>query len=544
MTEKKKKSRIERVQDEEFSSFLDYLVSVRGYSEKTAISYGEDVAAFLIFLSEQGKTKGQVDKDVIRTYLLELNLKKMDKSSIKRTLSSLRHFYRYLYTFKGYVGNPFETVSTPKKDKKLPGFLSYDEICDFLDGNLKRTDFLASRDQAILELLFASGLRCAEIISLDVSDIDCDVRRVKVRGKGNKERIVPFSMTCLEALRSYQTILRERIVADKNENAFFLNARGKRMTERGLEYIVSEAALKSGFPLKIHPHMLRHSFATELLNNGADLRTIQEFLGHSSIRTTSIYTHVSYAELKDTYERCFPKIMNQEKKKAVIFDFNGTMFFDEDKHVVSWREFAMEKYGLEIKDEDFPCHIHGFNNKAILEWMSGKKLSEEEVEILSTEKELMYQKLCEHDRKNLHLVSGLTEFLDLLKKNGIVLGIATASRKPNVDWYIRTFGLLDWFDEKNIIYDDGTLTKGKPDPMIYLRAYERLGVKKEDTIIFEDSISGIESASKSNPHMVIGIRPMEDLHLIEDKEELAFAISDYQDIPEQVMSFLGLKDAK
>lgn len=541
MKEKKRKNRIERIKDEEFSSFLDYLVSVKGYSDKTAISYGEDVASFLLFLAEEGKTKGQVDKDVIRTYLLDLNMKGMDKSSIKRGLSALRHFYKYLYTFRGYKDNPFETVSTPKKDKKLPDFLSYEEVCDFLDGNKKREDFLADRDQAILELLFASGLRCGEIISLRIQDIDYETKRVKVLGKGNKERIVPFTSTCRDALLSYQAILRKRLLADEKEEIFFLSSKGKRLTERGLEYIISEAGVKSGFPLKIHPHMLRHSFATELLNNGADLRTIQEFLGHSSIRTTSIYTHVSYAELKDTYERCFPKIMNNEKKKAVIFDFNGTMFFDEEKHVLSWREFALKKYQKELRDEDFPSHIHGFSNKTILEWMSGKTLSEEEVEVLSTEKELMYQKLCLQDKEHLHLVDGLYEFLDLLKENGVILGIATASRKPNVDWYIKTFDLLRWFEKENIIYDDGTLTRGKPDPMIYLRAYERLGVRNEDTIIFEDSFSGIKSAYESHPHMVIGIRPKEDLHLIEDRKELSYVVSDYRHIDDEILSFLNVK---
>lgn len=540
---KGKKNKIALVQDEEFSSFLEYLTSVKGYSEKTRISYGGDVASFLLFLSREKKSKEQVDKNLIRAYLLEQNLEKKEKSSIKRSLAALRHFYLYLYTFKGYKENPFETVSVPKKEKKLPEFLSYEEVSQLLDGNQKREDFLKDRDQALLELLFASGLRCSEIVQLKKEDIDYTLLRVKVSGKGNKDRIVPFTKICKDALLSYQHGLRERLVKKKEETTFFLNRNGNPLTERGLEYIISQAAIKTGFPLSIHPHMLRHSFATELLNNGADLRTIQELLGHTSIRTTSIYTHVNLTQLKETYERCFPKIMNakKENQKAVIFDFNGTMFFDEEKHVLSWREFAMEKYSRFITDEEFPKYIHGFNNKAILEWLSGNKLTEDEVEKLSTEKELLYQKICMQDKEHLHLVEGLTSFLQLLKENGIKLAIATASRKPNVDWYIKTFHLLDYFEKDNIVYDDGTLSKGKPDPMIYLRAMEKLQVTPEDVVIFEDSLSGIRSAVNSHAKYVIGIRPKGEEEKIENEEGLSFVIHDYLNLPKEVLAFLSIK---
>ncbi len=170
--EKEYTNKIARVTDEEFLSFLDYLIGVKGYSEETKKSYGEDVADFLLFLSHEHKSKQQVDRELIRIYLLNLNLENMDKSSIKRRLSALRHFYRYLYTYKDYKDNPFETISTPKKDKKLPEFLSFEEVTDLLESNQKREDKLASRDQAILELLFSSGLRCSEIISLKVSACD------------------------------------------------------------------------------------------------------------------------------------------------------------------------------------------------------------------------------------------------------------------------------------------------------------------------------------------------------------------------------------
>ncbi len=185
-------NRIAKINDPDFSDFLDYLVSVRGYSEKTMVSYGEDVADFLLFLSSQGKRKESPDRDTIRTYLLQLNLDEKEKSSIQRRISSLRHFYRYLYAFKDGKDNPFEVINIPKKDKKLPEFLTYEEVCQFLDSNKQRTDDLKDRDQAILELLFASGLRCSEIIGLQKEDIDEEKMRVKVTGKGDKQRIVPL----------------------------------------------------------------------------------------------------------------------------------------------------------------------------------------------------------------------------------------------------------------------------------------------------------------------------------------------------------------
>ena len=545
--EKEYTNKIARVTDEEFLSFLDYLIGVKGYSEETKKSYGEDVADFLLFLSHEHKSKQQVDRELIRIYLLNLNLENMDKSSIKRRLSALRHFYRYLYTYKDYKDNPFETISTPKKDKKLPEFLSYEEVTDLLESNQKREDKLASRDQAILELLFSSGLRCSEIISLKVSACDFDHKRVRVLGKGNKERVVPFSNVAKNALLDYCSNLRKRLLGFKSneEDTLFLNNQGQPLTNRGLEYIVSTAGLKAGFPLKIYPHMLRHSFATELLNNGADLRTIQDFLGHESIRTTSIYTHVTYADLKKTYDNCFPMTdtleeLHEEKNCYVIFDFNGTMFFDEDKHVLSWREFAKTHFSREIKDEEFPLHIHGFNNKEILEYLADKEFSQEEVEDLSTKKELIYQRMCEEDKDNLHLVDGLEEFLDELVLHHIPLAIATASRKPNVDWYIKTFHLLKWFEKENIIYDDGSLTKGKPDPMIYNRAIKKLHADKSRTIVFEDSKAGIYSAYQAGVKKVIAIKPVEEAYKEEGMKEISTCISDYKNLPEEVKNFLNL----
>lgn len=542
-------NKIQTIQDPELNGFMNYLTAEKGYSEKTALNYGEDVASFLLFLKQENKNKAQVDKEIIRTYLLNLSMENVSKASVKRHLSALRHFYRYLYGYCGYQKNPFETVSSPKKDKKLPHFLSLEEIYQFFDANAKREDKLKDRDQAILELLFASGLRASELIGLKISDLDMNERTIRVFGKGKKERIVPFSKTAKAAIENYQKKLRYQLVKEERDEGYlFVNAKGEKLTERGLEYIVQTAADKSSFPLKVHPHMLRHSFATELLSSGMDLREIQELLGHASVRTTAIYTHVSYEELKETYEKYFPQSTGKArenlfmKKRAVIFDFNGTMFFDEDKHVKSWRDFAMEKFHVTIKDEDFMTHIHGHNNADILSFLAGHPFSEKQVEKLTEEKELYYQKLCEEDKENLHLVNGLPEFLDELKNNKIPIAIATASRKPNVDWYIKTFHLRKWFSLDNIIYDDGTLSEGKPNPMIYLRAMKKLDVTGEETIVFEDALSGVQSAIRAKAHMVIAVENQRKQDFFLSYPGVDAVIEDFTDLPDSVYDFLGIVD--
>ena len=535
--------------DQDLMDFRQYLEKVLGYSKRTSTSYGFDVASFLNFLSTAKIDKKDVDKDTIRTYLLECNVNGLGRSSVKRALSALRHFYLFLYEQKGYPTNPFETILSPKAQRKLPDFLSHEEINDLLNAMAKRTDDYAKRDQAILELLFASGLRAQEAITLKKEQLDLTERIVHVIGKGDKERIVPFSETAQKALSDYLSLSRPLLLAKrktdkgKDEGYVFLNRNGERLTVRGLEFLVQNAAQKAGFTLRIHPHMLRHTFATELLDNGADLRIIQDLMGHSSINTTSIYTHVTFDDLKKTYENCFPDTLIKEEKrmeKAVVFDFNGTMFFDEDKHVVSWKAYAKEKFGHDLRDEDFIDHVHGHSNYAILKFITGKDYSPEEVLTFAREKELFYQKLCEEDKKNLHLVDGLTEFLSVLKERHIRMAIATASMKPNVDWYIKTFHLLDYFKEENIIYDDGTLTKGKPDPMIYLRTFDKLGARPENTLVFEDALSGATSAKRAGAGMVIEVddkkrKDHPDLNGLVD-----LVIHDFKKIPLEIQRFLCL----
>ena len=226
--------------------------------------------------------------------------------------------------------------------------------------------------------------------------------------------------------------------------------------------------------------------------------------------------------------------------RSVIFDFNGTMFLDEKKHIDSWRDFALDKFGFYIKDEDFSEHIHGHSNADILHFITGKHFTDEEVLAYATEKELYYQKLCESDAENLHLTDGLEEFLDLLVDNGVNIAIATASMKPNVDWYIKTFHLDKWFPLERIIYDDGTLTKGKPDPMIYDRAIACLDATPEECVVFEDAKAGLLSARSANVKYVVAIAPGDKKETVRKYGTADYIIDDFHVLPPEILSFLNL----
>lgn len=313
---KEKQNRISKADDQDLSDFLIFLKQERNFSDKTVLSYGEDVAGFLLYLKEENTAKEMIDKSVIRNYLFQLRKEKLENTTIRRKIAALRLFYSYLQGRDIVTKNPFLTISLPRKSKKLPEFFTHEEINSFLDENAKRTDYFAKRDQAIMELLFASGLRASEIISLKYSMIDFEMKTIRVIGKGRKERITHFNDVAKEALNDYTSTLRILLLGDKKDEGYvFLNKSGEKLTERGLEYIVADCAKKCSFPLHVHPHMFRHSFATELVNNGADLRVVQELLGHESVSTTSIYTDVSIQDLKKTYEKCFPKINTEVKDK-------------------------------------------------------------------------------------------------------------------------------------------------------------------------------------------------------------------------------------
>ena len=289
--------------------FLDHLLVVRNYSPRTVKSYQEDIDKFCEFIYHEGVMIDGVDVICIRNFLTEELNQGISKRSCKRRLSSLKHFYKYMVNV-GYIkDNPFVFVSAPKVETKYPHALYKDQIAELFKRNAERTDELVLRDQAILYLLYYSGIRADELVKLDVQSIAIKDRVVRVLGKGNKERIIPFTADCQKVLKAY--IDRERIVLLRKSKdmtpALFLNAQGERLTTRGLEYILDAIEEKIGLFVGLHPHILRHSFATHLLENGADLRVIQELLGHESINATQVYTHVTEEAMKETYMSAHPR---------------------------------------------------------------------------------------------------------------------------------------------------------------------------------------------------------------------------------------------
>ena len=302
--------------------FLNYLVNERNYSLKTAKSYQEDIDLFCEYIFKEGTLMEDVDVLTIRNFLTEELGRGVSKRSCKRRLCSLRRFYRYMVNV-GYINdNPFILMRAPKTETKYPHALYKEQVQELFKRNSERTDDLKNRDQAILYLLYYSGIRAEELVNLDIQNVSLKERVIRVLGKGNKERIVPFSSECQKVIKKYLDDDRKRLVDryflwQKKQEAngkkpparapLFFNAQGGPLTTRGLEYILDSIQEKTGLFVGLHPHILRHSFATHLLENGADLRVIQELLGHESINATQVYTHVTEEAMKDTYENFFPR---------------------------------------------------------------------------------------------------------------------------------------------------------------------------------------------------------------------------------------------
>lgn len=291
--------------------FLDYLKDERLFSNLTIDAYRSDLIKFYRFLSEEGVEIHEVNNTVIRNFLSNELQSGVSARSCARRVAAIRHHFEYLKQRKYIKRNPFLFVQTLKKEKRLPQVLYIEQIDNLINKNMERTDSLATRDTAILELLYASGLRAQELVNLKMSDLDFHNRLIRIIGKGKKERIIPFSIKALDALEEYLEQSRELLVSKdellKNVNYFFLNARGEKLTTRGLQYILKEIEKKTNVYLGLHPHMLRHSFATHLLEEGADLLVIQELLGHESLNTTQIYTHVSQDVLKKQHQMSHPR---------------------------------------------------------------------------------------------------------------------------------------------------------------------------------------------------------------------------------------------
>ena len=279
--------------------FLGYLEGERGASPHTLKSYRTDLVQFEAFVrSRRLGPLPPTDARAIRVYLAGLSEAKIARSSIARKLAVLRSFFRYLARRRRIEVNPVRDLTGPKVPRTLPRALLYDDIVQLLDKT-EHPEKSELRDGAVLELLYATGLRVGEAAALDVADVDFGSGVVRVRGKGNKERLVPVGDQALRALDAY--------LAGRRKGPLFLNPRGGRLTVRSLHRIVRASAKRAGFHRPVSPHTLRHSFATHLLDEGADLRVIQEFLGHARLSTTQRYTHVSADHLMKVYDRAHPR---------------------------------------------------------------------------------------------------------------------------------------------------------------------------------------------------------------------------------------------
>jgi integrase/recombinase XerC len=299
--------------EEWLDEYAAYLRVEKNVSPHTLRNYLSDLRQFEEFLDQRAKENAEkkipledVTIHVVRAYLASLS-KHNKKSSIGRKLAALKGFYRYLLREKKIQADPLAWIATPKQEKPLPAFLSVDDAFRLL-GGIQGEGLLTMRDRAILETLYSTGVRVSELVGLDWNDVDFQLGIIRVVGKGSKERIVPIGELALKALREYGT---EQSIkwkkAAKGDTGVFLNHRGGRITTRSIARVVEKYLKAAGIAVRMGPHGLRHTFATHLLNGGADLRVIQELLGHASLSTTQRYTHLNLDQLTAVYDRAHPR---------------------------------------------------------------------------------------------------------------------------------------------------------------------------------------------------------------------------------------------
>jgi integrase/recombinase XerC len=296
----------------EIGDFLDYLTYERNVSPKTIDAYRDDLESFVSFLCNDYFSLGRdlldfrkVDHLTVRSYLAHLARRKLTRSTSARHLSTLRTFFKYLVREGAVEANPARSVATPKREKHLPQVMQTSDVALLLEQPDTSTT-LGLRDLAWMELMYASGLRIGEVVGVDLDDVELRARLVKVHGKGSKERIVPFGSKAAEALQAWLAV-RDELVKDAEEQALFVNYRGDRITIRSVRRLFDGYLRGASMRAGISPHTMRHSFATHLLNAGADLRGIQELLGHASLSTTQKYTHLNDWQLIAVYKKAHPR---------------------------------------------------------------------------------------------------------------------------------------------------------------------------------------------------------------------------------------------
>lgn len=293
---------------DELEHFISYLQNERHYSAKTILSYRTDLLEAKKFWQQNGGFNGwkQVNERDIQIYLQHLADRKLARSSQQRQMSSLHSFYRFLTRRRIIKIDPTQAITLRRGQKKLPEFFYQPEIKQVFDS-LQGDKPLTVRNLALFELFYATGMRVSEVSDLTLQQIDLNLQTILVHGKGNKDRYVAFDDRTKKSLVNYLENARLKLLKDTDEQHVFLSNLGKPISDRGIQYVMQKTFNQAGISGKVHPHELRHTFATAMLNNGADLRSVQELLGHSSLSATQIYTHVTMAHLKSDYEKYFPR---------------------------------------------------------------------------------------------------------------------------------------------------------------------------------------------------------------------------------------------
>ncbi len=288
--------------NELLESFIKHLSNERNYSKHTVKAYRSDLESFRDFLTKREKRVEDTDVATINDFISTL-YGKNSAASVERKISAIRSFFSFLVRKNLMAQNPAKLVRSPKKQKRLPVFLSVDEVFSLIEIKESEKKTLRIRDKAILELLYSSGLRVSELSEATLDDMNLEEAIIRVRGKGNKERVVPIGSKAVGAVKAYLDVRNE---LKPSSDRIFLNSRGVGITTRSLARIIKKYGLASGISKNVSPHVLRHSFATHLLAGGADLRAIQEMLGHSSLSTTQKYTHLSIERIMEVYDKAHP----------------------------------------------------------------------------------------------------------------------------------------------------------------------------------------------------------------------------------------------
>lgn len=285
--------------------YIEYLEKIKQYSPETIKTYNHAIDVFILFFKSNNINDIQdLDYSLVRGYIIFLNNEGLSNSSIRLNISVMRSFYRYLISNDIVRNNPFDLVLQPKVAKRNPDFLYVDEF-EMLVDSIDDNTILGARNKMVLELMYATGVRVSELVNIKINDIDFDTRVIRVLGKGNKYRIVPFNPICEQYLKEYINDIRNEFGLIDHDY-LLVNKFGNKITSRGVYDICERVAKNSMLNKRIHPHMFRHTFATHVLDNGADIRVVQEMLGHANLNSTEIYTHVTMDKLKKTYMKAHP----------------------------------------------------------------------------------------------------------------------------------------------------------------------------------------------------------------------------------------------